>query len=201
MALFPELNPDYWEQRYQAGSDRWDIGQAAPPFRVIAQAFQKQQTSGTMAVLGCGRGYDALLFAEAGLTVTGFDFSPTAIRQARALAQQQGLAITYVQRDIFTLNTEFHQHFDYVLEHTCFCAIAPNQRQDYVTLVHHILRPGGRLIALFFTHNRPGGPPYGCQVAELSSRFSPKFDLISLDLAPNSIPSRQGEEHLAIFQR
>jgi methyl halide transferase len=38
-----------------------------------------------MAVLGCGRGYDALLFASHGFEVVGFDFAPMAIAQAHSL--------------------------------------------------------------------------------------------------------------------
>jgi SAM-dependent methyltransferase len=191
----------YWEQRYQAGSQPWDLGQPAPPLRAIAQEFRAQKITGTMAVLGCGRGHDALLFAAAGLTVTGFDFAATAVHQARSLAQQHQLPVTYHHQDIFTLDATWNQTFDYVLEHTCFCAIAPHQRPDYVALVHRLLRPGGRVIGLFFTHSRSGGPPYGCSVAELKALFCPPLHLISLEPAIHSILSRQGEEHVGYFQR
>ena len=67
----------YWEQRYQEKTTRWDLGQAAPAFVSLLNS-QKIPTTGRTAVLGCGRGYDALLFAEHGFEVVGFDFAPSA---------------------------------------------------------------------------------------------------------------------------
>ncbi|NEQ27611.1 MAG: methyltransferase domain-containing protein, partial [Microcoleus sp. SIO2G3] len=150
----------YWEQRYQEKTTGWDLGQAAPAFVSLLNS-QPILTPGRTALLGCGRGYDALLFAEHGFEVVGFDFATSAIAEATSLAQAAGSTAKFLQRDIFDLATEFTQDFDYVVEHTCFCAIPPERRMEYVQLVRSLLRPKGELIALFFTHNRPGGPPFG----------------------------------------
>ena len=193
------MNSEYWENRYQVGTTRWDIGQAAPPFVSLLNSPQAPKP-GKVAVLGCGRGYDALLFAEYGFEVTGIDFAPSAIASATALAQATGSSAQFLQRDIFDLKTEFPHYFDYVVEHTCFCAIAPSQRLAYVKLVREILKPQGQLIGLFFTHSRPGGPPFGSTPAEICSYFTPDFKILSLEPAINSVIERQGEEHLGIFQ-
>ncbi|GAB1540138.1 hypothetical protein NUACC21_28070 [Scytonema sp. NUACC21] len=79
-------HPQYWEQRYQEGTTRWDLGQAPPPF-VSLLCSTAAPTPGHIAVLGCGRGYDALLFADRGFEVIGFDFADSAITEALALAQ------------------------------------------------------------------------------------------------------------------
>lgn len=189
---------NYWEQRYQVKSDKWDLGQAAPPLINLLES--SALTIGKVAVIGCGRGHDALLFAKYGFDVTGFDFSKTAIADATTQANEMGLTAQFLQRDIFELDREFLSEFDYVVEHTCFCAIAPSQREDYVKLVHSILKPQGELIALFWAHNRTGGPPFGSSLGEIDKLFSPRFITSVISPAINSIQSRQGEEYLARFQ-
>jgi SAM-dependent methyltransferase len=189
----------YWEQRYQEKTTRWDLGQAAPAFVSLLNS-QETLTPGRTAVLGCGRGYDALLFAEHGFEVLGFDFAPSAIAEAKSLVQAAGSTAKFLQRDIFDLATEFPQDFDYVVEHTCFCAIPLERRPEYVQLVRSLLRPKGELIALFFTHNRPGGPPFGSTPTEIVQYFEADFEILSLESVANSVPSRQGEEHIGYFR-
>ena len=188
----------FWEELYQEQTPRWDLGEAAPAFASFLNSANKP-TPGKTAVLGCGRGYDAVLFAEYGFEVIGFDFAPTAITDSIALAQTKNTTAQFLQRDIFELAPEFAHHFDYVVEHTCFCAIPPERRQEYVQLVRSILRPNGKLIAVFFTHNRPGGPPFGSTPAEIRQYFETDFELISLDPVLNSVASRQGDEHFGLL--
>ena len=193
-------NSEFWEKHYNEGTTRWDLGQAAPPFVSLLNSPQAP-SAGKVAVLGCGRGYDAKLFAEHGFEVTGFDFATSAIADATALAQASTSKAKFLQRDIFDLPAEFPNYFNYVLEHTCFCAIDPNQRSAYVKLVKNILQPQGELIALFWAHTRPGGPPYGTTLTEIGQLFATDFEIICLEKVTNSVPQRQSEEYLGRFQR
>ncbi len=193
-----ELNPEFWEQRYQEGTPRWDLGQPAPPF-VSLLKDPGAPAAGQTAVLGAGRGHDALWFAEHGFEVVGFDFAPSAIATATTTAQQRGLPAKFLQRNIFELSPEFDQAFDYVVEHTCFCAIAPDQRPDYVQTVRKLLKPQGELIAIFWAHDRPNGPPFGATLAEIRQLFAPEFDVSALTPISNSPPNRENEEYLARF--
>lgn len=195
-----DLSSTFWENRYQTDTARWDIGQAAPPF-IQLLASSNAPAVGRMVVLGMGRGHDALLFAEQGFEVVGVDFAPSAIAAATTAATERGLQAQFLERDIFDLPQEFSGGFDYVLEHTCFCAIDPALRPDYVALVHTLLRPGGELIALFWAHSKPGGPPYGSSVEEIRGLFSSGFKERSLELSTCSVPSRANEEYLARFQK
>lgn len=192
--------PDFWEQRYQEGTTRWDIGQAAPPFVSLLNSSPSLPI-GRSAVLGCGRGYDALLFASYGFDVVGFDFAPSAIAAAQLQAKIAGFSAEFLQRDIFELTSEFSGQFDYVIEHTCFCAIPLAKRQEYVKLVYSLLKPGGELIGLFFTHDRPGGPPFGVTPTAIREYFQGEFDILFLEAATNSVSERQGEEHLGRLRR
>ena len=196
-----DLSSIAWDQRYQTGDNPWDLGYPAPPFVSLLSGAEAPK-SGRVAVLGCGGGSDALAFAEAGFEVVGFDFAQGAIDRANARANDRKIDnIQFLQRDIFDLESEFANSFDYVLEHTCFCAIDPELRSKYVQLVHTILKPQGQLIAIFYTHNKSGGPPFGVKPQEVLDYFEPQFDRILFKPATDSIDRRKGDEHLAIFQK
>ena len=79
--------------------------------------------------------------------------------------------------------------FDWVWEHTCFCAISPSLRQAYARAVASALRPGGEFLAVFYLdpgYSSPDeGPPFGVSKEEL--------DKNSIDLA-----LRDGCAHLLI---
>ena len=193
------LTAQAWEKRYQDRGDRWNLGYPAPPFVSLLASSDAPQP-GKLAVLGCGKGHDAFFFAESGYEVTGFDFAPSAISEATATARDKGISARFFQQDIFALDKEFTNSFDYVLEHTCFCAIDPSLRSQYVGVVKSLLRPGGKLIALFYTHNRPEGPPFGVKPQEVLDYFAADFEPILFQKARDSIPRRQDNEHIAIFQ-
>lgn len=190
----------FWEAAYQDGRAGWDLGEPAPPF-VALLASSAAPVPGRLLVPGCGRGHDALLFARAGFDVTGVDFAPSAVAATRAAAAAAGLTVAVEETDLFTLGERWPACFDYVVEHTCFCAIDPARRRDYARTVHAVLRPGGELIALFYAHGRAGGPPYATTAAEVRALFESFFVIETLASATNSAPRRQGEELFARLRR
>lgn len=193
-------HPDFWEAAYREERTGWDLGAPAPPFLDLLLS-PAAPTPGRLLVPGCGRGHDAQLFARFGFTVSGIDFAPSAIQAAKEAARQAGVTLELQQADLFTLAERWPAHFDYVAEHTCFCAIDPARRSDYVRVIHDVLRPGGELIALFFAHGRPGGPPFTTSAEEIQRLFEPLFIIESLEPAANSAPRRRGEELLARLRR
>jgi SAM-dependent methyltransferase len=193
---------DFWEERYRSNKTGWDIGQAAPPF-VSYLEEASAPSAGKIIVLGCGRGHDALFFAQKGFQVTGVDFAPSAINVCRERAAKLGLQqrTHFEARNIFELLPQYQNTFDYVLEHTCFCAIPPERRPNYVELVAGLLKPGGKIIALFFTHGQEGGPPYDTNPAELHALFDKYFEFERLEKATNSTPQRRNEETFGVLVR
>ena len=152
-------------------------------------------------VLGCGRGHDAIALARHGFEVTAVDFAPSAIAFAQQRADQERLSIRFEQRDIFSLLPDYAGAFDYVFEHTCFCAIGPQKRQAYVELVHDLLMPGGSLVAVFYTHGESGGPPYDVRPIELKRLFEARFTIKALGTTTHSVTERFGKEHFGEFTR
>lgn len=175
--MMTDLSAKAWEKRYQDNRAPWDLG--CPALLLInLLASTQAPMPGRIAVLGCGSGQDAMLFSVAGFEVVGFDFAPTAIKRAQRTAKARQLNVQFLQRDIFELEAEFLHSFDYVLEHTCFCAIDEVLRSQYVQVVKNLLRPKGQLIALFYTYNRSDGPPFGVSPQAILDNFSPSFDVI-----------------------
>lgn len=194
------LSSAAWEQRYQGGTPRWDLGQPAPAFAALLNAADAPQP-GCAIALGAGRGHDALFFAQRGFEITAVDFAPSAIQALREQAQAQQLSLDLLQKDIFDLTPDLAGQFDYAIEHTCFCAIDPSLRPAYVALVAELLVPDGELLAVFFTHQRSGGPPFGTTPAEVRQLFEPHFDIMTLEPVADSVPARQGEEHFGRLRK
>ena len=190
----------FWESRYLSANAPWDLGEPTPPLvSFLQQAIAPK--SGKIIVLGCGQGQDAVFLAQQGLTVTAVDFAPSAVQATQNLAASKEVTLTVMEQDIFSLKENHKNQFDYLFEHTCFCAIAPECRQDYVELAATLLKPNGALYGIFFTHNRDGGPPWATTIAEVKELFSPYFDIEDLSLISNSIPRRQGFEHWGSLRR
>ncbi|HEX5415744.1 MAG TPA: methyltransferase domain-containing protein [Chloroflexota bacterium] len=179
---------NFWEERYQAGQTGWDQGKASAEFETLL-AGPAAPAPGRVAVIGCGRGHDARLFARHGFAVTGFDFAPSAVEAAKDLAAREGVDAEFVQADIFALPERYAGAFDYVIERACYCAIDPARRAEYVSAVAGMLRPGGELIALFLVAGPPGGPPFSTDDAELRALFG---DAFALDRLEESLPATTG---------
>jgi len=191
---------DKWESDYLRGSDGWDLGGPTPVFRNLL--VNGRLSPGKILVVCAGRGYDAREFARHGYQVTAVDFSPYAAGEMSRLADP-GAPMEILQQDLFTLSNDLNGYFDYVLEYTCYCAIDPQRRSEFVDLVARLLKPGGMYISLAFPlTNKQGGPPFGVTVSELVHLFQERgFKLLERKQPPESIPQRRGAEELLFFQK
>lgn len=194
------INVDFWQGRYESQNTPWDLGQASPHFVELLQHPPAFLKPGKMAVLGSGRGHDAVLFAQQGFEVTGFDYAPGAIEEARRL---YGNLVRFEQANIFDLADPAGPHakqYNYLLEHTCFCAIHPKERQAYAHTAQNLLKPGGYLIGIFWEHDDPDGPPFPTTQADILDAFGAHFEVVDMqDKAPAA--NRSGIERLIILRR
>lgn len=190
-------DPEFWDALYRVEAGNWELGRPTPP---LARRLAADPPVGQRAlVVGCGRGHEARLLAELGAHVTAVDLAPTAIASARA-ATPDALTIDFRVADLFTL-PQLSDRYHLILEHTCFCAIEPRRRGEYVDAVADLLLPGGHLLGLFYAHGREGGPPYTVDADELRAAFSRRFTIDELAATDDSILLRLGEELLADFTR
>lgn len=189
----PVGDPRFWESLYAQQRDRWELGAPAPA--LVAHLREGPPPKGKVAVLGCGRGHDARLFAQLGYDTWGFDFSETAMLEARRIGGEDSGLLRFEHRDIFTLPAHYPSFFDLVWEYTCFCAIDPRKRPDYVQMVRRILRPDGHLLANFFpVREGTDGPPFPVQRREVERLFGPYFSFLTAYEPSHSAPGRRGLE-------
>jgi len=193
--------PEYWEKSYQSGDMGWDLGGPTP---IFDDWIQFQTDSLSICILGAGNGWDAINFAEKGHNVTAVDFAESAIDNMHTSAQSKGVQINIVHSDIFDLCKLFNHTFDIVLEYTCFCAIDPARRMDYVRITNQILKPDGKLVALFFPIDKDindDGPPFAVDLDSTINLFSKYFIIDTKEIPSLSTERRNGREVFIIFKK
>lgn len=187
-----------WERRYAEGDTPWDKGAAHP---ALGAWLARGVLTGQILVPGCGMGHDVRALARSGLDVTGLDIAKGALECARRYAPAG--SETYHRGDVFHLPEDWRATFDGVFEHTCFCAIEPHRREDYIRSIAFALKPGGRLLAVFYKNMEEpdGGPPFGVTPEELDRLFSDKFRLLEEDRELPTFPGREGCELVRLLTR
>jgi SAM-dependent methyltransferase len=179
-----------WEARYRAGDTPWDEGTAAP---ALVDFLSRHPILGEVLVPGSGAGHDVRALAAQGADVLGLDLSPTAIGLARSFPPAG--SEHYEQGDLFHLPPSWHGRFDWVVEHTCFCAIPPARRADYARAISQALKPGGHYLGIFYMNpSAPQGPPHGTTREEISSLFDPGLTLLEEWTPRENFEGREGRE-------
>jgi hypothetical protein len=113
------------------------------------------------------------------------------------MTRDAGLTANFHEADFLT--SEPPVPFDWVFEHTLFCAIQPDQRDAYVRAVERWLKPGGHFLAIHYMVTDDEGPPFSVTQDELLRRFSPSFDLLE-EWEPRSYPNRTGRERMLLWR-
>ncbi|MHB9105668.1 MAG: SAM-dependent methyltransferase [Armatimonadota bacterium] len=102
--------------------------------------------------LGCGPGLYCRRFTQAGLAVTGIDYSRRSIEYAAADARAHELPITYHYHNYLELTYE--AEFDAICLIWCdFGALTDDERAQLLPRIHRALKPGGTFVFDVFTLN------------------------------------------------
>lgn len=181
---------NYWNRRYTEGTDRWDLG-AAPP--VLERTIASFRTRQRVLVPGAGLGHDAFAWARAGHEVVAFDFADHAVTTMRRRAGELGLTVDVREVDVTQPPAELRESFDLVWEQTCLCALEPEQRRPYLEAAAGLLRPEGRMIALLWSHGRPGGPPYDMSPGVVERTVAGLFSIDRREPVRDSVAEREPE--------
>jgi len=159
-----------WERHYNEKDLRWDLDEVAPPF---VHLWEGRDIPPCRAIVpGCGAGHEVMFLAEKGFNVTALDYTHGAIKLIKSAFEENNYSGEVLQQDFFELDCNYNEKFELMLEHTFFCAINPNMRQEYVETAKRILKPGGYLIGLFYETNEDGGPPFNTQKEDIEKKFS-----------------------------
>ena len=187
-----------WEERYQDHDVQWDKGEPSPGL-VDWLEEHGDEHGGKVIVPGCGFGHDVRAWAKSGFDCQGVDIAPSAIKGAKS--QTPDLITNAIFRIGNFLDEEPLETFDFVFEHTFFCAIDPSRRTDYLQAVLRHLKPNGQLLAVHYILPKDEeGPPFGTDKEEVLHLFSPRLKLIG-DWIPRSFPHRKDLEHMFLWRR
>jgi len=189
-----------WETRYLNEDTPWCKGREHPILEMLMDRILPQDFSGRIVAPGCGRAWDlaAISAARPRASVLGIDLSETAIN-AVARHIRENPQIELIVGDF--LDTAWLRKAvgdaDCIWEHTCFCAIHPSRRGDYVESAAALLSPGGVLAGLFFVDldDEGSGPPWNCPRLELQRLFGASFEIQSCEIARDTFEGRHGEEY------
>ena len=191
------MNTD-WEASYKEGNTPWEQGAASPA--LVEYLESNPPLEGKILVPGCGLGHDVRALSRPDNEVTGIDIAPAAIKLAEAFPKtgRENFRVA----DLFDLPPGLRGCFDWVWEHTCFCAIDPPMRAQYVQGVSDALKPGGHLLAIFFLNpgNQGDGPPYGVTREELDGFFAGRFSPVREWKPGKAYPGREGREWMRLLQ-
>jgi SAM-dependent methyltransferase len=188
-----------WDNAYINGDTPWDKGAAAPP---LIDFLKRQTITGRVLVPGCGQGHDVVALAEAGAVVTGMDLSPTALEAAR---NHFPTGARWLEGDFLKLDAGEQGVYDWVVEHTCLCALDPEQREAYARSVRAALAPEGHFLAIFFrvVSNYDGsGPPHPITSASIDSLFKGDFECLDAYTPEVTYPCRPvGREEVRLYRK
>jgi SAM-dependent methyltransferase len=147
------INRASWDERApaHAASPDYDVDAftADPAFISGVVRFDLSRlgdVSGLRGVhLQCHIGTDTISLARLGASMTGLDFSPPAIEQARALATKTGADATFAESDVYAAAEVLgREAFDLVYTGIGALCWLPSVRR-WADVVASLLRPGGRL--------------------------------------------------------
>ena len=186
-----------WDEAYQRRETPWEKGKPHPA--LVDFLAENGPLGGEILVPGCGSGHDVRALSTPENHAVGIDLAPSAV--AKANARPKVGNEEYELGDFFALPVEWNGRFDVVFEHTCFCAIDPARRDDYVKAVVRLLAPGGRFLAIFFLNpdNDGGGPPFPVDRQELDDRFGLHFTLEREWIPARTHPGREGRELMRVL--
>lgn len=153
MADYRDLNRASWDERapaHAASPDyRFERFAADPGYLSRVVRFDLPRLGDIRGLRGvhlqCHIGTDTVSLARLGADMTGLDFSPASVAEARRLAARLGAPVRFVEADVYDAVTVLgEQGFDLVFTGVgALCWLPDIQR--WAQVVARLLRPGGRL--------------------------------------------------------
>ncbi|MFC6733097.1 bifunctional 2-polyprenyl-6-hydroxyphenol methylase/3-demethylubiquinol 3-O-methyltransferase UbiG [Haladaptatus sp. DYSN1] len=147
MDEFQEANRQNWEERaaLHPGTDFYDVDgflAGASTLKPLEREELGDVAGKSLLHLQCHFGLDTLSWAREGATVTGVDFSETAIEKARELRDETGLDARFIAANIYDLPAHLDDQFDIVFTSYGVLYWLPDI-EGWAAVVAHFLAPGG----------------------------------------------------------
>jgi SAM-dependent methyltransferase len=154
---------------YAVGFTPWD-GPVPNPLKAMIEGPDALAAARALD-LGCGKGTKSVYLATHGWDVTGVDFVPRALREARGRAQAAGVKIDFRQGDVTKLaDLALTPGYSFLFDFGCYHGLKREQRTSYAEGVTALAAPGATLLMMAFTKAVPPVPS-GVSESELRERF------------------------------
>jgi len=153
---------------YRLGFHPWD--------RMLPKELSDVVTAlppGRALDLGSGLGTKAVFMATHGWNVTGVEYVPRALEEARRRASRAGVKVDFRRGDVTRLgDLKLEPGYNLVFDFGCFHGLKSHQRDAYVRGVNELAASGATLLMMAFT--KPVPPiTAGVSEAEMLERFGP----------------------------
>jgi len=188
---------DFWTNRYQENLTGWDIGYPSTPIKTYIDQLDNKDLR--ILIPGAGNAYEAEYLHNQGFSqVHILDISQSPLdnfkRRVPDFPNEH-----LIQANFF----EFEAQYDLIVEQTFFCSFepTPENRSRYAEQMSHLLKPGGKLVGLWFRHPlvHNGNRPFGGTKEEYLSYLTPHFEVMVFEDCYNSIEPRAGKELFGVF--
>lgn len=133
-----EFTPEFWDERYGASERVWS---GNPNAQLVEQT--SHLAAATALDVGCGEGADAVWLARRGWQVTGMDVSQVALDKAARHADEAGVVVQWLQRDLMGWVPEGTQ---YDLVSAQFMYLPQPHLRDLYRALGRAVAPGGTLL-------------------------------------------------------
>ena len=187
------MEKEFWEQRWKEGNTGWDIGYPAPAIMKYLDSITDKSIN--ILIPGCGNAYEAQGIYDLGYkNIWVIDITAQAVTsfadRCPDFPRNQ-----IIHGDFFDCKElEEQGGFDLIIEQTFFCAIHPQQRDNYCRRMAELMREEGQLVGLLFDFPLDSGPPFGGSRKEYQDRFSRYFSEVKIESCQNSIQPRLNRE-------
>jgi SAM-dependent methyltransferase len=164
MVMKPDDLVEFGRQRYARprivaswASDQYIRSGLCPEELALLEHLPTKR--GKLLLLGVGGGREAIPLARAGFLVTGVDFIPGMVEQAKANAEKAGVRMEGFVQDISRLDVP-PESYDVAWLSAAMYSCVPTRRRRIamVKRIHRALRPGGCFLCQFYWG---GGEPLG----------------------------------------
>ncbi len=140
-----------WEEIYRKVKNGKIPWESEVPKELVGLVNSGRVKPCKAADIGCGTGHHAIYLAQNGFEVTGIDISQTALIKARQNAQEAGIPLKLVKKDILKGVGELQSTFDFVFDWRLLHHFHLEQMDAYMENVNKLLKPGGKYFSVSYS--------------------------------------------------
>jgi SAM-dependent methyltransferase len=165
---------------YRFGFTPWDGHPLARSLRDLIEGNGgRPLTPGRALDLGCGTGNNSIYLAQQGWQVSGIDFVPKALDQARAKAAVAGVEVKFLHADVTRLSSQgVGTGFPMIVDNGCLHGMSHPDRDAYAREVTAVAAPEALLLIVGFIPGASFGVP-GIRQSEVERRFAGTWTMLS----------------------